>query len=166
MGDLDLTKFQAIGQSSTFVVPEAMKLKVDSDIMSMNLLIDDSRGLVPGLPTMVLTKSRIRHYDGTWDGGSYDFTRIKKNPDTPTGKKPKYPFSVFAVCGSNRYSDSVLADIDYLPNWEIGKVRISIRESLPAFHIYAAIVSGKLSITKIESSNVSGERIILFRTVT
>lgn len=83
-----------------------------------------------------------------------NYTYLKENEKTPTGKDPKYRYVVYFNTFIGNYlkdwGNDTFGEIYYLQNGEIGKVRIIIWRKRKLHVVHMKLINGKLNICKVE----------------
>lgn len=154
----DVSKMNSI---RGFYLPNVSdKENITKDILQLNEYLLQATTLVKIFPNIQLNANDIEfRFDKVLPDEPTEFCTFIYTPNTPTGKASKYPLKLGFYCKS---TSNIHGEIEYLQNGEIGKSRIIIlhKESLYLVHILDK--KGIKAITKIETTNKNGERIIIY----
>ncbi len=146
------------------------------DVLSLNTFIDEANTHIKSRTSINIQCEDVVFYFGKQLQDTRDFCFFTYSPNTPTGKASKYPITLHFYCkrksaekqkrvgNSLQFipADGIDGNIDYLSNGELGKARIIIRQQGKTHFIYIIDKKGDKVLSKIESINTNGEKVVLY----
>lgn len=150
-----------------YLPTNSMFSDIINDVLNLNPLLEQASGLSPLLPHLQLGEKDIVFYSENSNPDVREFCFFTLNPNTPSGKKPKYPFKLHFYCkGKNDASfikcenalnlkakDCVLGKLEYMEDMSFGKIHVVIWDSGKCYTVDILNKKGVLVITKIMCSS-------------
>ncbi len=154
----DVSKMKSI---RGFYLPNVTdKDNITKDILRLNDYLVQAMSLVKTFPNIQINANDIEfRFDKVLPDELIEFCTFICTPNTPTGKASKYPLKLGFYC---KRTSHIQGEIEYLQNGEIGKVRIVIWHKGILYLVHIIDKKGAKTITKIETTNKSGERITVY----
>ena len=171
----DVSKMKSI---RGFYLPNVTdKDNITKDVLQLNDYLLQAKSLVTAFPNIQINATDIEfRFDKVLPDESTEFCTFVYTPNTPTGKASKYPLKLGFYCKRTSQqrevrkgntiqiigADGIQGEIEYLQNGEIGKARIIISHRGYVYMVYLLEKKSIKTITKIETTNKNGERIIVY----
>ena len=116
--------FSQMKKSDTIYIPSKnMYDDITSDILEINALLLEAHQ-IHKIPKFLISKEDVNFLEGITVPNEHHFCHFTFSPNTPTGKKSKYPFTLWFNCKKNNIS--IFGRINYLTNNEKGKMSVMI----------------------------------------
>lgn len=116
--------FSQMKKSDTIYIPSKnMYDDITSDILEINDLLLEAHQ-IHKIPKFLISKENVNFFEGITFPNEHHFCHFTFSPNTPTGKKSKYPFTLWFNCKKNNIS--IFGRINYLTNNEKGKMSVMI----------------------------------------
>lgn len=137
-----------------------------NDVLSLNSFLKQSSSLSSLFPSLQLNEKDIVFFSENCNPDVREFCFFTLNPNTPSGKKPKYPLKLHFYCkGKNndsffkhentliyRAKDCAFGTIEYTEDMSFGKILITVRDSGKGYTVNILNKKNLLTITKITCS--------------
>ncbi len=152
------------------------KENIINDVLSLNSFIDEANTHIKNKIGINIQNDDVVFYFGKQLQDVRNFCFFTYSPNTPTGKAAKYPITLQFYCKRKSAekqkrvgnclqtipADGIMGNIDYLSNGDLGKARIIIYYQGKIFIIYIIDKKGNKILSKIETTNANGEKIVLY----
>lgn len=118
--------------------------KVIRDVLSMNRYLRAAHDLCDSLPASRFSDSKLLFSPSALQDNTQELTYLTVMPDTKAGKRPKYPFELFAF-----NSQQLFGRLYYFSNGEVGKAEIVVWRKKTSFVVNLAFVDGHFIVNAI-----------------
>ena len=163
----DISTMKKDIHNQVYLPTYSMYVYIINDILSLNPFLEQASYLSPLLPHLQLCKKDIVFYSENCNPDVREFCFFTLNPNTPSGKKPKYPLKLHFYCkGKNEASyikyenalvlkakDCVFGNLEYMEDMSFGKIHIVIWDLGKGYFIDILNKKGLLTISKIVCSS-------------
>lgn len=119
-----------------------------SEIKKMNNVIKESIKNYPNIPQ----KLSIPIASIVFHSYTHGYTRIMCTPKTYTGKKSKYPYTLFFCTDLSKTQNTTHGELTYGQDGEVQKARVIFWRNSNMFLLNFKTINGKLTFTEMEQS--------------
>lgn len=150
LGDSKSIETAYIGKEVVQLMTDEQYKKYNNDVLSFQSLLDEINNITP----FELKAEDIIRKPLHQSTGRYNFSRLKENIKTPTGKEAKYPTELlFETNDEFNGEKDFFGKIFYTKDNEIGKAKFVFWNNHTSCAVYFKRVADKLIIAKVESNN-------------
>ena len=135
-------------------------------ISALEFLIEQQTIAIGGIPPLKtdFRKLRAASTDDTEEQLERNTPWLSVNRRTPTGRAPKYPFSVtFDTWTGARDSLESNGDISFARDGSVGKARIFYRSKSAQYNCYFKVFDGSADLSVIDYQPIYGDTVTLYR---